>query len=154
MASDAERNKQIINDFFVGLFNDILLLEERHLKKMGLADLSLSEVHILEAIAQKENPAMGDVAQQVSLTNGTVTTAVKKLEEKGYAERQRDLHDRRIIRVRLSDKGWDAQKQHQAFHQQLVEQLCADTDVVEDETLIRSLKKLQRFFKGLKEMTD
>ena len=77
MASDAERNKQIINDFFVGLFNDILLLEERHLKKMGLADLSLSEVHILEAIAQKENPAMGDVAQQVSLTNGTVTTAVK-----------------------------------------------------------------------------
>lgn len=73
MASDAERNKQIINDFFVGLFNDILLLEERHLKKMGLADLSLSEVHILEAIAQKENPAMGDVAQQVSLTNGTVS---------------------------------------------------------------------------------
>ncbi len=154
MASEAQRNKQVINELFVGLFNDILLLEERHLKKMGLYDLSLSEIHILEAIAQKENSAMGDVAQKVSLTNGTVTTAVKKLEEKGYAKRQRDLHDRRIIRVRLSDKGWDAQQKHQAFHQQLVEQLCVDTDVLEDVALIDSLKKLLRFFKGLKEMSD
>ena len=154
MANETERNKQVINDLFVGMFNDILLLEERHLKKMGLADISLSEIHILEAIAQKENPAMGDVAQKVSLTNGTVTTAVKKLEEKGYAQRQRDLHDRRIIRVRLSEKGWAAQKKHQVFHQQLVEQLCADTDVLEDEALIQALKKLQRFFKGLKEMDD
>ena len=154
MVNEAERNKQVINDLFVGLFNDILLLEERHLKKMGLHDLSLSEIHILEAIAQKENPAMGDVAQKVSLTNGTVTTAVKKLEEKGYAKRQRDLHDRRIIRARLSDEGWLAQKKHQTFHQRLVEQLCVDTDVLEDAALIDSLKKLLRFFKGLKEMDD
>ena len=35
MVNEAERNKQVINDLFVGLFNDILLLEERHLKKNG-----------------------------------------------------------------------------------------------------------------------
>lgn len=145
MTGELQKNRAIINELFVDLFNNILLLEGRYLKKMGINDLSISEMHILEAIGRKENPAMGDVAQQVLLTNGTVTTAVKRLEEKGYAERRKDDQDRRVIQVRLSDKERQDEAAHGQFHQMLLNEVCRSTDVLADESLINSLRGLQAF---------
>ena len=120
-------NRELINQLFVRLFNQILDIETQYMVGHGVEDLSLSELHIIDAISSLSNPTMSTIASQATLTNGTITTAIKKLEAKGYVKRRKDDNDRRIIRV------------------------CEDSHVLDDELLIKSLQQLLYFFEDIKE---
>ena len=48
-------NRGVLNNLLVKLFNDILRIEEKSLKKSEeLSDLSVTEIHTIEAIGEKE----------------------------------------------------------------------------------------------------
>ena len=111
-------NRELINHLFVRLFNQILDIEGRYMSGKGIEDLSLSELHIIDVISSLPNPAMSNIASKATLTNGTITTAIKKLEVKGYVKRRKDDLDRRIIRVELTTKGNRACKVHREFHEE------------------------------------
>ena len=113
-------NRELINHLFVRLFNQILDIEGRYMSGKGIEDLSLSELHIIDVISSLLNPAMSNIASKATLTNGTITTAIKKLEVKGYVKRRKDDLDRRIIRVELTTKGNRACKVHREFHEEMV----------------------------------
>ncbi len=113
---DKVRAKETMNHFLVDIFNQILAIEEAWLRKEYEGDITLAEVHMLVAIGEREHGVMGDVARHAALTNGTVTTAVKKLERKGYVLRRRDEQDRRKLRVRLTESGHAAVAVHNRFH--------------------------------------
>ena len=44
-------NRELINHLFVRLFNQILDIEGRYMTGKGVADLSLSELHIIDVIS-------------------------------------------------------------------------------------------------------
>ena len=44
----------------------------------------MSETHVLDAVDKVEFPSMTNVAKSLSVTMGTLTTAVKKIVEKGF----------------------------------------------------------------------
>lgn len=70
-------NRELINQLFVRLFNQILDIETQYMVGHGVEDLSLSELHIIDAISSLSNPTMSTIASQATLTNGTITTAIK-----------------------------------------------------------------------------
>ena len=144
-------NRELINHLFVRLFNQILDIEGRYRSGKGIEDLSLSELHIIDVISSLPNPAMSNIASKATLTNGTITTAIKKLEVKGYVKRRKDDLDRRIIRVELTTKGNRACKVHREFHEEMVNKVCEDSHVLDDELLIKSLQQLVYFFEDVKE---
>ena len=135
-------NRELINQLFVRLFNQILDIETQYMVGHGVEDLSLSELHIIDAISSLSNPTMSTIASQATLTNGTITTAIKKLEAKGYVKRRKDDNDRRINRVC---------KVHRDFHEEMVSRVCEDSHVLDDELLIKSLQQLLYFFEDIKE---
>ena len=90
-------NRELINHLFVRLFNQILDIESKYMVAHGVEDLSVSELHIIDAISSLSSPTMSTIASKATLTNGTITTAIKKLEAKGYVNRHKDQNDRRII---------------------------------------------------------
>ena len=49
-------NRELINHLFVRLFNQILDIEGRYMTGKGVADLSLSELHIIDVISSLPNP--------------------------------------------------------------------------------------------------
>ena len=140
-------DEKLINDFFVEIYNRILILEEKWLREQNL-QITMSEAHMLVAVGQRENKAMSEVAEAVSLTNGTVTTMIKKLESKGYVMRTRDGADKRILRVRLTDKGKEVTIIHENFHKKLTEAILNSQE--EKIVLTSTIEKIHRFFSDLR----
>ena len=81
--------QDLLNKLLVQLFNDILHIEEKSLKNTDLMDVSMTEIHTIEAIGIKEDRTMGEIAHDLRITVGTLTAAITKLIKKGYVERNR-----------------------------------------------------------------
>ena len=60
-----EKGKKILNELLVQLFNDILQIEEKSLKNGPLSDLSVTELHTIEAIGMYKDSTMTEVAQDL-----------------------------------------------------------------------------------------
>jgi Transcriptional regulators len=137
----------MINELLVQLFNDVLQIEEQSLKSGVLSELSITEVHTIEAIGMYTERTMSEVAQKLKITVSTLTTAVNKLIKKGYVERKRIEEDRRVVLVKLTKKGKLAYRIHEKFHREMVNTAIDGLNLEEEDLLISSLNKINEFFK-------
>lgn len=138
-----------LNYFFVHVFNQILACEEQALSGVGARDLSVKELHVLEAVGDLTaggRNTMTQIADMLAIRVSSLTTAVNTLVRKGYLERGGEPGDRRVIRVRLTPKGEEANRLHARFHAHMVDSAASRLEEAELETLLRSLRQLDRFF--------
>ncbi|MGL4774354.1 MAG: MarR family winged helix-turn-helix transcriptional regulator [Clostridium sp.] len=141
-----DQGKIILNKLLVDLFNDILQIEEQSLKDGALKDLSVTEIHTIEAIGMYSSRTMTEVAQDLKITVGTLTTAINKLIKKGYVERKRIEEDRRVVLVCLTKKGKLAFRLHEKFHKDMIEATIDGLSDEEEKILYTSLERLNKFF--------
>lgn len=139
---------EAINDVLVNLFNEIMDIEEKALITSEYKDISVNDMHILEAIGIRESRNMSSVARALSVTVGTLTIAINNLVKKGYVERVRSEEDRRVVLISLSEKGKKAYRHHQGFHDKMVLAVLKDLNAGETEALTNALLKLQKFFRN------
>jgi len=95
-----------------------------------------------------EVKTMSEVAQNLKITVGTLTTAINKLVKKGYVERNRCEEDRRSVKINLTRKGKLAYRIHEKFHHEMIKATVEGLSQEEEDVLIRSLEKLNEFFKS------
>lgn len=138
--------KNIINELLVEVFNHILSIEAEALRKRGVK-LSMNEIHVLEAIKKTDDPTMTHLAKRLRVTVGTLTTAMNRLVEKGYATRYRLEEDKRKVFVSLTPKAEKALSIHDEFHEEMIEATIADMHLDEDEVLLQSLQNISEYFK-------
>lgn len=82
-------------------FLDVLKAElDRH----GIQDINNVQSMILYNIGEDEL-TVGELTLRGYYLGSNVSYNVKKMVENGYLEQERSVHDKRSIRVRLSDKG-------------------------------------------------
>ena len=149
-----EKGKKILNELLVQLFNDILQIEEKSLKNGPLSDLSVTELHTIEAIGMYKERTMTEVAQDLKITVGTLTTAINKLIKKGYVDRKRIEEDRRVVLIHLTKKGKLAYRIHEKFHNDMINETISGLREDEEEILISSIERLNVFFKEKYELID
>ncbi len=143
------RQEEQINTFLVDAFNDVLRLEEESLAKSGCRNLSVSEMHVLEAVQRSaDSETMSELAARLRVTASTLTVAVKTLEQKGYLIRRRASTDRRKVTVQLTPAAQEALHYHTAFHENLVQQVSTGLTPEELQALSQALERLHRFFEG------
>ncbi len=142
-----DKRRTEINELLVQLFNDVLQIEEHSLKTGPISELSITEVHTIEAIGMYTEKNMSEVAQSLKITVGTLTTAINKLIKKGYVERKRIEEDRRVVLIKLTKKGKLAFRIHARFHEEMVNTSIDGLDDNEEEILVSSLNKINNFFK-------
>jgi len=104
-------------------------------------------MHTLEAIGTEGERSMSEAAKKLNITVGTLTTAVAKLMAKGYVERRRTEEDKRVVLVKLTEKGRIANSVHERFHEEMIKATLEHLDTDEEEILRKSLEKLTVFFK-------
>ncbi len=138
--------KEVINELLVDVFNHILSIESEVLKNRGVK-LSMTEVHVLEAIKNTQDPTMGNVASKLRITMGTLTTSINVLVRKNYVNRYRDENDRRKVYLQLLDPAIDVLKIHDEFHEEMVTSLLKDLDLEKDQVLLKSLENISSYFK-------
>ena len=94
---------KVVNEILVELFNDILTIEKASLQSSSFNDLSITEMHVIDAIGFNSR-TMTDVAEQIGVTVGTLTTSINRLVNKEYVTRNRSKEDRQIGRASCRER--------------------------------------------------
>lgn len=141
------RSINLLNELLVDTFNDILEIEQKALQSGSFRDLSVTEIHTISAIGMYNRRTMTEVACQLEITLGTLTKAIGHLVRKGYVVRARSEEDRRIVYIQLTKKGKLAYRVHEKFHMDMVRASIEGLTEDEEKVLVKSLDKLNNFFK-------
>ena len=144
--SDGMSNYEVLHDILVRLFQEILDIESKALITSEFKDISVNDMHIIEAIGEKEPKNMSTVAKIMSVTVGTLTIAINSLVKKGYVHRERSEEDRRVVLISLTEKGRKANAHHQKFHDGMIQAVLKDLDEEQQKILVKSLMNLRAFF--------
>lgn len=146
-----QRDPRQLNEFFVHVFNKILIFEEQALSRTGCPDLSVRELHVIEAVsdlARLGRNTMSAIAEVLAISVSSLTTAVNVLVRKAYLRREGSQQDRRMVYVCLTEKGAQAEAQHRAFHERMIASVSEQLTDAQWQTLLKSLDVLGRFFAG------
>lgn len=103
-------------------------LEQKYVADSEFQDITVNDMHIIDAIGSKISKSMSVVAENVGVTVGTLTIAMNALVKKGYIVRERSAKDRRVVLVSLSARGEAAYRYHQSFYIQMGESLQRHLD--------------------------
>lgn len=138
--------ERVINELLVDSFNKITAIEKDALKKGPLNDITINELHAIEAVGP-EGKTMTEIAKKLNVTVGTLTTMINRLVKKEYVERMSTEEDRRIVQIVLTKKGKLAYRLHDRFHYVMIKNMLQDIDESQYEVLIQALSALDRFVK-------
>jgi DNA-binding MarR family transcriptional regulator len=100
---------------------------------------------ISTTLARQEHPmTMGELSESLEVPANTATRMVDWLVTYGYAQRQQDQVDRRMVRVSLTPKGLEVHQALSDFTLRHAMDLLKQFTPEERETLIALLRKLAR----------
>ena len=139
---------KMINHVLVNLINEIWELEEKAIITEEFKDLTNNDMHVIEAIGLGAGNNMSSIAKKLNITVGSLTTAVNNLVNKNYVERSRSEEDRRVVYVKLIEKGINAYHHHEDYHRQMTQAIIDKLDKEELPVLMKTLDALTEFFTG------
>ena len=139
---------KMINHVLVNLINEIWELEEKAIITEEFKDLTNNDMHVIEAIGLGAGNNMSSIAKKLNITVGSLTTAVNNLVNKNYVERSRSEEDRRVVYVKLTEKGINAYHHHEDYHRQMTQAIIDKLDKEELPVLMKTLDALTEFFTG------
>lgn len=140
----------MLNGLLTDTFRSILKVEEQMIKSWSKYDLTISEIHLLEAVGGR--PDMGsctitDIAENLDITMASVTVGVNKLVRKGYLQKEKVADDGRMVLVSLTKEGAKIFKIHQRFHERMAKSVTENLNTGEIEAMMKGIVKLNDFFK-------
>lgn len=141
-----QEDKEFLNDLLTNTFNSILRIEEQSVHNRLTAGLSIAELHTIVAIGLHESNPMNVIATRLNITLATLTSAITKLEKKGFVERMRSEKDRRQVLVHLTTDGRKAYRAHDLFHKKMVDNVLDQLNPEEERIFINALTKVKEFF--------
>ena len=136
-----------LHDLLVKLFNEIMNIEEKAIITEEFKDISNNDMHIIEAVGLGDGNNMSTIAKKLGITVGSLTTSMNSLVNKKYAVRHRSEEDRRIVNIKLTEKGEKAYHHHANFHKKMVKAVVETLDEEEIPVLTKALDNLYQFFK-------
>lgn len=137
--------EQQMAENLVSIFEKVLVAEEKSLQKGYFSNLSLAEMHTLDAIGPYESRTMTETAQILGITVGTLTVSVDRLVKKGFVARRRDEEDRRVVRISLTRDGKLAARMHGKFHKVLAKHILEPYTDEEQELLLSLVKEVDEY---------
>ncbi len=139
-------------------YQSILLIERLHrqflelvkaeLERRGIHDINNVQSLILYNISN-DDLTVGELTARGYYLGSNVSYNVKKMVENGYLVQERSLHDRRSVRVRLSEKGLALRdKLREMFERQVDGLKAASINEASINELNRSLIEMERYLVG------
>lgn len=137
-------------------FETIRLIERLHrqflevvkgeLDRIGVEDVNNIQALILSNIGREEL-TVGELTNRGYYLGSNVSYNVKKMVENGYLVQERSTHDRRSVRVRVSEKGLDLCDKISALHERHIAVLAeGKIDAAALDEINQSLRALERFW--------
>lgn len=145
-------------------YDSILLIERLHrhflevlkveLDRLGVQDINNVQSLILYNIGDDEL-TVGELTARGYYLGSNVSYNVKKMYENGYLTQERSPHDRRSVRVRLSEKGLALRDKVSALFERQIAAL--DKSGLSTDELTKAnetMRKLERFWTSALDYTN
>jgi len=108
-----EEKKDSEPDFTTTISDNVIIALRKIIQKIDLNSKSLikrvgltgPQLLILQEISKLKTASMGQIANKVSLSQGTVTGILERLQKRGLVIRKRSDHDRRRVMVEITESG-------------------------------------------------
>jgi len=114
---------------------------EDDLAKLGLTP---PQFYVLATIGYAGRLPFGEIGAKMMVTVSNLTGIVDRLEEKKLVVRQRDVTDRRVVHVVLTDKGAKLYKSTIPLFEKSVEKIFLGLGKAEQKELSAILRKLNQ----------
>lgn len=152
MVMDEIKKYSELNKLLKSTYNTINDLEEKKVKKNKHLNLTIGELHLMEAVSgyiDEGGATITDLANDMNYTLSAATIAVNGLVKKGYISKAQNPEDKRSVRIILTEQGEKINQVHIYIHKRLMRDLSKELDDKELEILMRSLVKIKGFFENL-----
>jgi MarR family 2-MHQ and catechol resistance regulon transcriptional repressor len=107
-------------------------------------DLTSPQFYVLATIGYAGGLPFGEIGEKMMVTVSNLTGIVDRLEEKRLVVRERDAHDRRVVRVTLTEKGLKVYRNTIPLFEKSISQFFSPLNKTQQKELAALLRKLIR----------
>ena len=129
-------------DTFIKLTRCTNSVLARLAERNSIGDLTYSQFAVLEALYHLGPLTQGEVSHKVLKSGSNITTVIDNLERDGLVRRERDVEDRRVIHVHLTEAGSKKIEEVLPGHVAALVEEFGVLSATEQETLGELCKKL------------
>ncbi len=127
-----------------------LYTESRRLTKgmasqFGLTGPQLTVIKLLETF---EDLSLSSLSERIRAQNSTVTGIIDRMEREGLVRRERSTVDRRVVHIKLSEKGQKLARQIQVEPMEIFREALQSLSQADLRDLFRIMNKLQKFVRS------
>ena len=140
--------EESLNNILVDTFNFILKYEEMSLQKFLHVPVTITEAHMIDAMAKEEKTTVSKLASLLEIAIPTATVAAKKMEKKGFIQKTPCEKDARRTILSLTETGQKIARGHRLFHEKMVRHISRQFEETEKDVLLRAVNTLSEFFKA------
>ncbi len=120
-------------------------LRRAHAERLVPLGLTPAQERALRIITRSEEPPrMTDLADHLGIVPRSVTTVIDALEEAGLVRRETDPHNRRAIRLHLTDRGLSVRDDMREARRRAAEDLFAPLPAADRAALGELLSQLDK----------
>ena len=104
--------------------------------------LTAPQILLLQTIREKTEISIGEIANEISLSQATVTTILDRLEKRDLVYRERSTQDKRKVNVYLTEHGLEVLKQAPMPLQEQFTRQFSDLHGWEQTMIVSSLQRV------------
>ncbi len=94
-----------------------------------------------------EDLTIGELGERMYLACSTATDLIDRMERNGLVERTRDANDRRVIRLRVLEKGHQMVEEVLAARKRYLAEVLQDVPQEDIQAMIRSMTQLDQLLR-------
>lgn len=110
--------------------------------EQSLAPLTEGQLNVLELLLDSEPMKPSDLIQHLSTTPAAITTLLDRMEKNGLIGRTRDVDDRRIVWISVTDKGKEETERGRVVRSGMIEQSLDRISIHNQQLLVYLLGKV------------
>ena len=144
-ATDSRLEVDSIVETIIYLYTESRRLTKGMASAFGLTGPQLTVVKLLETF---DNLSLSSLSERIRAQNSTVTGIIDRMEREGLVRRERSTTDRRVVHIRLSDKGQKLARQIQVEPMEIFREAVASLTQADLRDLLRIMNKLQKYVRS------
>lgn len=113
-----------------------------HMDAQLAPTLTESQLNVLEFIMSRDQVKPSDLTDFLATTPAAITTLMDRMEKNGLIVRERDTHDRRIVWLKLTQKGETEGRRGLQVRQDFLEQYLGRISTHNQQLLVYLLGKV------------
>ena len=144
-ATDSRLEVDSIVETIIYLYTESRRLTKGMASQFGLTGPQLTVIKLLESF---QDLSLSSLSERIRAQNSTVTGIIDRMEREGLVRRERSTTDRRVVHIRLSDKGQKLARQIQVEPMEIFRDALASLTQADLRDLLRIMNKLQKYVRS------